>query len=249
VTAVRFERADVRFAGKPALAQLSLEVTAGRIYVLLGHNGAGKTTALRAAFGVQRLDAGRALLDGEDAAADPVRSRTLAGLMPDVPALYGHMSGDEVLAFHAAVRGLPDKSWRPRCDDLIDRLQLGGARTIPVGEHSFGMRRKLALVAAMLHGPSHLLLDEPTAGLDPTSVRALRDILSEQAASGAAILVATNDLDAVPAIAHQLGILDRGRLVAELAGDELGALVRRGPAALEKLFLENTGGGAEAARA
>lgn len=237
---IRYEGVRRTFGALVALENLTLEVKTGTIYGLLGHNGAGKTTALRIAIGLTIPSTGRVLLSDVDVEADPIRAKAVAGFLPDTPSYYPHMTGDTFLAFLGQARGIPEDIWRPRRDSLLERLGLADARYARLADYSFGMLRKTALAGALLHSPPHLLLDEPTAGLDPTSVRVLKDLMLEEAARGATLLVSTHDLDAVAEVATQLGIIHRGRLIRQFSSSEVPARGADGSSPLEQVFLEAT---------
>jgi len=237
---IRFDEVRRTFGVLVALEGLTLEVKTGTIYGLLGHNGAGKTTALRIAIGLTVPSSGRVMLSDVDVEADPIRAKAVAGFLPDTPSYYPHMTADSFLAFLGQARGIAEEVWRPRRDQLIERLGLADARHARLADYSFGMLRKTALAGALLHAPPHLLLDEPTAGLDPTSVRVLKDLMLEEAARGATLLVSTHDLDAVAEVANQMGIIHRGKLIRQFAPADVPARAADGSSPLEQLFLEAT---------
>lgn len=239
---IRFQDIRREYGGFVALDGLNLEVPSGTIYTLLGPNGAGKTSAMRIAIGLTRPTAGRVWLSKTDVIADPVEARAVSGFLPDNPSYFQHMTADAFLEFLAMARGLEGDGWRPRRDDLLRRLGLDESRHSRMVNYSFGMLRKTALIGALLHAPQHLLLDEPTAGLDPWSVRALKDILKEESARGATLLVSSHDLDAVSEISDRMGIITRGRLIKELDRAAIDACRASGNAALEAVFLEATEG-------
>ena len=239
---IQFHSVDRRFGSLQALDGLSLTVPTSSIYALLGHNGAGKTTALRIAIGLTHPSSGRVTLTDVDVQQDPIQAKAVAGFLPDNPSYYPHMSADSFLAFLGRARGLPEDLWRPRRDTLIERLGLSQARNARLADYSFGMLRKIALAGALLHSPPHLLLDEPTAGLDPTSVRVLKDMMLEEAARGVTLLVSSHDLDAVAEVSHHVGIIHRGKLIREFARSEIPQRGPDGSSPLEKIFLEATQG-------
>jgi ABC-2 type transport system ATP-binding protein len=239
---IRFDGVRRQFGSLVALESLNLTVPTGKIYGLLGHNGAGKTTALRIAIGLTIPSAGKVLLSDVDVEADPIKAKAVAGFLPDTPSYYPHMSCDSFLAFLGRARGIEEDVWRPRRDRLIEQLGLADARHARLADYSFGMLRKTALAGALLHAPPHLLLDEPTAGLDPTSVRVLKDLMLEEAGRGATLLVSTHDLDAVAEVADQLGIIHKGRLIREIPRNEVPLRGADGQSPLEQIFIEATGG-------
>jgi ABC-2 type transport system ATP-binding protein len=238
---IRFDAVSRSFGELAALKALSFTVPKGSIYALLGHNGAGKTTALRIAIGLTHPNTGTVSLSEVNVQGDPISAKAVAGFLPDTPSYYPHMTGDSFLEFLGQARGLSVDEWQPRRERLLERLDLSIARHARLADYSFGMLRKVALAGALLHSPMHLLLDEPTAGLDPYSVRVLKDMMLEEAARGASLLVSSHDLDAVAEVSAKLGILQRGQLVRELDKKDIPPRQADGSSPLEALYLETTG--------
>ena len=245
---IQFDNVVREFGEFHALKSLCLTVQEGSIYTLLGHNGAGKTTALRIAIGLILPTSGRVLLTDVDVEQDPIRAKEVAGFLPDTPSYFHHLTGESFLEFLARARGLHEDRWRPRRDDLLERLGLSDARHSRLATYSFGMLRKTALAGALLHSPPHLLLDEPTAGLDPWSVRALKDIMLEEAARGASLLISSHDLDAVAEVSDRVGIIKGGILLKEVASSELPHHREGGNTELERIFLEVTRDGGDGSK-
>jgi len=236
--ALRAERLTRRFAGLTVVENLNLAVRTGEIYGFLGPNGAGKSTTIKMLVGLLRPDAGRAWLAGHDVWQEPIQAKSALGYVADRALLYPRLSGREFLAFLAQLRGLPLQEARTRSNELLDLLELTEAADRPCGSYSFGMKRKLALAGALLHRPAVLILDEPLNGLDPRSTRRLKDLFAQLAADGATIFLSTHDLATVGEICQRIGILDRGRLLAEGTPDELRALA--GAPNLESVFMTMT---------
>ncbi|MBI4862468.1 MAG: ABC transporter ATP-binding protein [Candidatus Riflebacteria bacterium] len=237
---IRYEAVTREYGSLEALKGLSLEVPHGSIYALLGPNGAGKTTALRIGIGLTRPTSGTVRMSEVDVVADPIGAKAVAGFLPDTPSYYRHMTGDSFLEFLGQARGLPEHRWVPRREELLTRLDLREARHNRLVNYSFGMLRKIALAGALLHSPPHLLLDEPTAGLDPWSVRSLKDMMLEERARGVALLVSSHDLDAVAEVSDKVGIISGGQLIRELEAGEIKERGAHGASPLESLFLEAT---------
>ncbi|MFF0312047.1 ABC transporter ATP-binding protein [Streptosporangium sp. NPDC004379] len=192
----------------------------GQITALLGHNGAGKSTLFRAAAGLVRLDEGAMLVAGHPPGG--ARAQQALSYMPEQPDLYPGVSVWEHVTFIALAYRLP--AWEPRARRLLERFELTDRLDALPHELSQGLRRRLALVMALLHGAEVLLLDEPFNGLDPHSAARLRTILGDLAAEGAAVVVTTHILHDAQRIADQVIVLERGRVKA---GGDLSSLARQ----------------------
>jgi ABC-2 type transport system ATP-binding protein len=235
---IRTERLTRRFGGVAVIDALDLAIAPGEIYGFLGPNGAGKTTTIKLLVGLLEPDAGSALVAGHDVWAEPVAAKAALGYVADRAILYDRLTGREFLDFLAQLRGTPRREADARARELLALLDLAEYADLPCGTYSFGMKRKLALAGALLHRPAALILDEPLNGLDPRAARRVKRLLAGLAGDGTAILLSTHDLATAESICHRVGILHRGRLIAEGATPEL----RRLAAApdLEAVFLELT---------
>jgi ABC-2 type transport system ATP-binding protein len=224
------------FGALAAVADVSLEVRAGEIVGFLGANGAGKTTTLRCVAGLLAPDAGSIMVAGADLAREPRVAKARMGFVPDKPLLYDKLSAREFLAFVAALYDLPAAAAERRAEALLARLELAPHAHRTLDGYSLGMRQKTSLVAALLHSPPLLLLDEPLTGLDPAAARVLKDLLREHAAAGGGVLVSTHLLDVAERLCDRVIILRAGRVVA----DGTLATLRGGDAgrSLEDVFLE-----------
>ncbi|MCG8346553.1 MAG: ABC transporter ATP-binding protein [Chloroflexales bacterium] len=228
-----------------AVDRLDLKVYPGEIYGFLGPNGAGKTTTIKMLVGLLEPSAGQALIGGYDVWAEPARAKALCGYVPDRAILYERLTGREFLHFLAQMRAIPLSDASERIDHLLTLLDLSDRSDDVCGAYSFGMKRKLALAGALLHEPSVLILDEPLNGLDPRSARRMKDLLTELASCGKAIVLSIHDLATAEAICHRVGIINRGRLVAEGNAHDLRQLAAAPN--LEAVFLRLTEEEAECA--
>jgi ABC-2 type transport system ATP-binding protein len=229
-----------RYRRTTVLRDVSIEIEAGAIHGLLGPNGAGKTTCLHLVTGLLEADGGGVLIGGADVAVPA--SRRLFGFAPDDLPLPGALTGREYLALHDALRERDD---RARAAELADLLRIADALDRPVGDYSHGMRRKLQLVAAVMHDPLLLVLDEPFRGLDPESAVALRALVIAFARAGRAVLIATHDLLRAERDCTAVTILDHGSVVA--SGSPARLLADHPHArTLDDVFLAVTGRAAEA---
>jgi ABC-2 type transport system ATP-binding protein len=204
----------VRYGTRLAVDRLSLDVRRGEIVGLLGPNGSGKSSVLAAAAGVIDPAAGAVTVDGKPRAADPAAFAARVGLVPQEPALYEELTAAENLAFFAELYGLSGSDLRRRVTRALARVKLSDRIHHRVSTFSGGMRQRLNLAAALVHDPPVLLLDEPTASLDPAGRDALFADLTRLRDDGHAVLITTHHLDEAEAGCDCVGVLERGRLVA-----------------------------------
>jgi ABC-2 type transport system ATP-binding protein len=203
-----------RFGKVSALAGLSFEVRAGELYGLVGPDGAGKTTAIRALAGLIELDEGEATVMGLDSIEGGTRVRESLGLMPQQYSLYRDLSVAENLQFFGRLYCLPREVYRQRAERLLGITRLARFTDRRADALSGGMYKKLALACALLHEPQVLLLDEPTNGVDPVSRRELWLLLHEFVAGGMAVLISTPYMDEAERC-HRVGLIHKGRLLEE----------------------------------
>ncbi|HEY8581008.1 MAG TPA: ABC transporter ATP-binding protein [Beijerinckiaceae bacterium] len=230
--------------GRVAVDGLDLDVRAGEFYALLGPNGAGKSTTLRMVAGLTTPDAGSIHVCGVDALADPLGARRIMAWLPDEPMLYDKLDPLEYLEFVAGLWGVAPEAAQPEAEGLLQSLGLWEQRRRRCEGFSRGMKQKVALAGALVHGPRLLMLDEPLTGLDAASARLVKDILAARVRAGAAIVLTTHILEVAERLADRIGIIDGGKLVAEGTLDELRRRSGRSDSSLEDLFLDLTGAGA-----
>lgn len=197
-----------------ALRDLTVRVDEGQCLVLLGRNGAGKTTALRCMAGVLLPSAGIVRVDGIDAAEDPAAVRAKVGLMPEVPGLYERMSARAYLDHFGAIYDIPPDVRTRRIDDLLELFELMDAGDRWLGTFSKGMRQKVALIRATLHRPRLILADEPTSALDPDSARRAWLYLKDLQEKGCALVICTHSMEEAEHLAGDIGIMSGGRALA-----------------------------------
>ena len=203
-----------RYGDVLALRDLTVRVEEGQCLVLLGRNGAGKTTALRCMAGVLMPTAGSVTVDGIDAAEDPAAVRAKVGLMPEVPGLYERMSARSYLDHFGAIYDLEPALRRRRIDELLDLFELAEAGDRWLGTFSKGMRQKVALIRSTLHRPRLVLADEPTSALDPDSARRAWVYLKDLQKEGCALVICTHSMEEAESLAGQVGIMSGGRALA-----------------------------------
>jgi ABC-2 type transport system ATP-binding protein len=222
---------------RPAVDGLDLAVAAGEFYALLGPNGAGKTTTLRMVAGLLPPDAGAIAVFGIDALADPTAAKEVTAWLSEEPMLYDKLTPLEYLAFVAGLWQVEAAVAAERARALIDWLGLGAHADERCEGFSKGMRQKVALAGALVHEPRLVILDEPLTGLDAASARQVKTVLRERVAAGGTVIMTTHILDVAERMADRIGVIAKGRLVAEGTLAELQAQVGRGHGSLEDTFL------------
>jgi ABC-2 type transport system ATP-binding protein len=222
-----------------AVSDLSLRVGRGELFALLGPNGAGKTTTIRMLMGILQPTAGVARIDGLDCFSQRVEVKRRVGYLPDEPIFYDYLRGREILRFVAEMHGLDPAESLRAAQDLVKRLELADAMDEYAINYSKGMKKKLALICAMLHDPLLLILDEPTNGLDPYATRALHELVREKIAAGKTVFFSTHLLDQAERLCQRAGIVFKGRLAAAGTLAELRARVSQS-GTLEEIFFSVT---------
>ena len=197
-----------------AVDGVTLSVAAGEILALLGPNGAGKTTTVRMLAAILRPTAGQAFVAGHNVVEHPGEIRQQVGLLTEHPGLYLRMKGKEYLNFFGRLMGLDAGESERRAQDLLTRFGMPEAWNRRMGTYSKGMRQKMALVRAMLHDPSILLLDEPTSAMDPHSAKLVRDAVLGLRHHQRAIIICTHNLAEAEALADRIAVIRRGRIIA-----------------------------------
>src|SRR5437764_10623379 len=209
------ELSDVskRYGTKLAVDRLTLKVEPGELFAFLGPNGAGKTTTIKMLCGLLFPTSGAVRVGGYDLSAAGDQARQLIAFVPDTPFLYEKLTGREFLQFIADMYGMPPAHGRQRIDDMIATFGLDPFVDDLTERYSHGMRQRTVFASALLHDPKVLIVDEPTVGLDPRSVRLLKDLLRQQARKGSTVFLSTHSLDIAQELADRIGIVDHGRLV------------------------------------
>jgi ABC-2 type transport system ATP-binding protein len=236
--ALRLEGLTKRFGGNVAVDRLTLEVRRGELYALLGPNGAGKTTTLRMVAGLLRPDAGDAYLLGASVLREPAEAKRRLAFLPDEPLLYGKLNPLEYLEFVAGLWGVPAAEAQARAAELLEWLGLWENRHDLTETFSRGMKQKLGLAGGLIHDPEVIILDEPLTGLDAAAAKAVKDLLVERVRGGGTVILTTHIMEVAERLAERIGIISRGRLVAEGTLEELRARTGSQSETLEAVFLE-----------
>lgn len=203
-----------KFGNKLAVDDLSLRIEAGELFAFLGPNGAGKTTTIKMICGLLFPSTGEIHVGGYDIVKDGDRARALLSYVPDQPYLYEKLSGREFLLFIAQLYGLSRETSERRIEEMIELFGLRDFVDDLTERYSHGMRQRTVFAAALVHQPKILIVDEPTVGLDPRSIRMLKDLLRTEANQGTTIFLSTHSLDIAQELADRIGIVDHGRLIS-----------------------------------
>jgi ABC-2 type transport system ATP-binding protein len=225
------------FEGRPAVEDLTLSVPEGAFYGFLGPNGAGKSTTIKMLTGLLAPTRGAARVLGLDLARASLEVKRQVGVVPDGLGLFERLSGAEQLRIHGRLYGLGAATAARRADELLGALELAGEAGKLVGEYSHGMKKKLALACALIHGPRLLFLDEPFEGIDAVAVSGIRRLLQDLVARRAVTIFLTSHvLEVVERLVTHVGIIRGGRLAAQGTLEAV-----RGQATLEEVFIRTVG--------
>ena len=229
---LKIENLTKCYGEKKAVDDLTLVIAPGEIYGFIGHNGAGKTTTLKACMGLIDFDEGNIFIDGKSVKDEPIECKRISAYIPDNPSLYEFMSGIKYLHFIADVFQV-DESRNDKISSLAERLGLTADLAQPISSYSHGMKQKLAVIAAYLHEPKLIIMDEPFVGLDPRASHTLKEMMREHCARGGAIFFSTHVLDVAEKLCDKVAIIKGGKLVITGTMEEV-----KGNDSLEEVFLE-----------
>ena len=225
-----------KYGNLSAVSELNLQVNPGELFVFLGSNGAGKTTTIKMLTGLLQPTSGTATIAGFDVVNSPLEVKKVIGYLPDEPFLYNKLTGREYLQFIADIRG----AQRKKIDKFIDLFELSQSADELIDGYSLGMKKKVAIGAALIHDPKVLFLDEPTGGLDPRSAKTMKDILMDIRQRGSTVFMTTHILEIAERMCDRIGIINNGKLIRVGTMDEL-RKEAQGGSSLEDIFLELTG--------
>lgn len=230
---LHIEHLTKKYGEKKAVDDLTLHIAPGEIYGFIGHNGAGKTTTLRSVAGIQHYDEGKIVINGISLEQDPLACKSCMAYIPDNPDLYEFMSGIRFLHFIADIFGVGAEERKSRIGELAERFELTNDLGQPISSYSHGMKQKLALIAAFLHEPKLVLMDEPFVGLDPKASHLLKQMMREHCDKGGAIFFSTHVLEVAEKLCDKVAIIKEGRLIRYGTMEEV-----KGDDSLEEVFLE-----------
>ena len=240
MVAIIIENLVKSFGDLVAVNEISLEVREGEIYALLGPNGAGKTTTIKLLMGLLDPDSGSAKVFGIDSAEDPVEVKKLVGYVPEEQQLYDSLTPRELFNFIASIRGLPEEKVTKRMKEFLKALDFEQYYDNMIITLSQGNKQKTMLIAALLHRPKLLILDEPFSSLDVRAAKIMKDIVKIHTENGGSVLLSTHVMEVAEGLCDRVGIIDEGKLVAEGTLEELRSKSEKEGASLESLFLKLT---------
>ena len=237
--AVQVEGLVVNYGTFTAVENLSFQVRTGEIYGLLGPNGAGKTTTLKVLVGTLQPKAGKVEIFNTSL-SDEVTVKSRIGYVPEEVVLLDSLTPREFLEFIASVRNIDRKSINLRIDKLTLAFQLTQYFDTPIAALSMGNKQKVAIIAALMHEPQLLILDEPLIGLDARSSRILKELINFQAKKGGAVIFSTHIMEVAEKLCSRVGIINKGKIVGEGTVEDLRKLVKSAEGSLEDIFLKVT---------
>ena len=230
---LKIEHLTKTYGEKKAVDDLSLHIAPGEIYGFIGHNGAGKTTTLKSVVGILQFDAGEITIGGVSIRRNPLACKKMIAYIPDNPDLYDYMTGIKYLNFIADIFGVPAETMQERIRKYADLFELTGDLAQPIAAYSHGMKQKLAIIAAWMHDPKLIIMDEPFVGLDPKASHLLKGMMREICDQGGAIFFSTHVLEVAEKLCDKVAIIKSGKLIRSGTMEEV-----KGDDSLEEVFLE-----------
>ena len=216
-----------------AVDNLSINVNKGEIYAFIGHNGAGKSTTIKAIVGTLGYDEGEIIIDGVNIKDNPVEYKKDIAYVPDNPDIYEHLTGVQYVNFVCDIFGVSEKDRNERLLKYAKVFEMENNLGDLISSYSHGMKQKIVLISALCHNPKFLVLDEPFVGLDPIATHKLKEIMREICSNGGAIFFSTHILEVAEKLCDRVGIISNGKLIVEGAMKDV-----VGDKSLEKIFLE-----------
>lgn len=230
---LKIEHLTKTYGEKKAVDDLTLHIAPGEIYGFIGHNGAGKTTTLKSVVGILHFDEGEILINGKSIRSAPLDCKRDIAYIPDNPDLYDYMSGIKYLNFIADIFGVSATDRKERIRKYSELFELTADLAQPIAAYSHGMKQKLAIIAAWLHSPKLIIMDEPFVGLDPKASHLLKGMMREVCDEGGAIFFSTHVLEVAEKLCDKVAIIKGGKLVRSGTMEEV-----KGDDSLEEVFLE-----------
>ncbi len=230
---LRIENCTKKYGDTVAVGNLTLHINKGEIYGFIGHNGAGKTTTIKGCCGILRFDDGEVYVNGISITEQPLECKKLIAYIPDNPDLYSYMTGIKYLNFICDIYGIPVSARKERIEKYSDLLGLTGDLAVSIGGYSHGMKQKLAIIAAFIHQPKLIIMDEPFVGLDPKASHTLKTLMRDFCDNDGAIFFSTHVLEVAEKLCDKVAIIKSGSLIKCGTMEEV-----RGDSSLENVFLE-----------
>lgn len=219
--------------GKKAADDVTLTVESGDIYGFIGHNGAGKSTTIRAVVGVLDFTEGEIYIDGHSVKTEPMECKKVTAYIPDNPDIYENLTGIQYLNFISDVFDISGTDRETRIKKYADMFEITEALGDQISSYSHGMKQKVAIISALIHEPKLLVLDEPFVGLDPKATYILKEIMKEMCTKGTAVFFSTHVLDVAEKLCNKVAIIKQGKIIASGTMEEL-----TNGQSLEEVFLE-----------
>lgn len=233
---LKIEHLTKKYGEKTAVEDLSLHILKGEIYGFIGHNGAGKTTTLKSIVGILQFEEGKIRIDGDSIQENPLACKKKIAYIPDNPDLYEFMTGVQYLHFIANIFGVDEQTRQERIRKYADLFEITSDLAQPIAAYSHGMKQKLAIIAAWLHNPELIIMDEPFVGLDPKASHILKGMMREVCDEGGAIFFSTHVLEVAEKLCDKVAIIKNGKLIRSGTMEEV-----KGDDSLEEVFLELEG--------
>ena len=233
---LRIEHYTKTYGDKVAVDDLTLHIAPGEIFGFIGHNGAGKTTTLKACSGILQFDQGDIFVNGTSVRTDPIGCKQDMAYVPDNPDLYEFLTGVQYLNFVADIYGVSREDRTARMKEYGELLGMTDDLALPISDCSHGMKQKVALIAALIHKPRLIIMDEPFVGLDPVAAHQLKQVMHRHCQEGGAIFFSTHVLEVAEKLCHKIAIIKGGKLVTSGTTEDV-----RGNTSLEQVFLELEG--------
>ena len=224
------------YGDKKAVDDLSLHIKPGEIYGFIGHNGAGKTTTLKSIVGILQFDSGEIYIDGRSIKESPIECKKNFAYIPDNPDLYDFMTGIKYLNFIADIFGVEESVRQERIRKYAEMFEITDDLAQPIASFSHGMKQKLAIIAAWIHNPKLIIMDEPFVGLDPKAAHLLKGMMRDVCDNGGAIFFSTHVLEVAEKLCDKVAIIKGGKLIRSGTMEEV-----KGVDSLEEVFLELEG--------
>lgn len=229
-----------RYGDFEAVCNLNLQVPAGEVFGFLGPNGAGKTTTIKVLSGLLLPTKGHVSVGGYDVVTEPLKAKAVTGFIPDTPFLFERLTGSEFLRFAGRLYGMSNSAAGEAAAEQLEFFDLTQWSDHLVESYSHGMKKRLAMAAALLHSPKVLIVDEPMVGLDPKGARKVRKLFRDLAREGMTIFLTTHELSTAEAVCDRIGIIHHGSVTALGSVEELGQQIRVPGSHLEEIFLRLT---------
>ncbi|MEI3301321.1 MAG: ABC transporter ATP-binding protein [Eubacterium sp.] len=233
---LKIEHLTKKYGEKTAVEDLSLHILKGEIYGFIGHNGAGKTTTLKSIVGILQFEEGEIRIDGDSIQENPLACKKKIAYIPDNPDLYEFMTGVQYLHFIANIFGVDEQTRQERIRKYADLFEITSDLAQPIAAYSHGMKQKLAIIAAWIHNPELIIMDEPFVGLDPKASHILKGMMREVCDEGGAIFFSTHVLEVAEKLCDKVAIIKNGKLIRSGTMEEV-----KGDDSLEEVFLELEG--------